>query len=273
MIKHKRLNRALNFFVSKVKTYFITGILFIVPLAVTIFVIYQLFAISDGVLGTTVSELIAGEGKRIPGIGLVLTALIFILIGMAAQNFLGGKIIRAIEAWIDKIPIIKSIYNGLKQVGEMVLGKSNFAKDFKRIVLVEYPRPGIWVLGFVTSDFVVSEKHQEKFGNMLSIFAPTAPNPTSGMLIMVKADEVYDVDISVEDAVKIIISGGLVQAESDSPAKPVESEQVLPAILSSEKSLNDSGDLSAESLVEASDKKHSEKSSFELHNSAKRPEV
>lgn len=213
-LKHRRLNRAilkgiltLKTIGSLIRTYLLTGVFMLIPAAITLYIIYFIFQFSDGILGGALAERI---GYQIPGMGLILTALICLLVGMIAQNYVGKRIIKGIDASMEKIPVVKSLYTGIKQVGNVIMQQNK--SEFKRVVLVEYPKVDSWALGFVTADFLHPVNDERVAKNLVSIFVPTTPNPTSGFMLIISKDKIVDLNIDIEIAMKIVISGGLVQA-------------------------------------------------------------
>ena len=215
-IKHIRLEREKAIFMklgSKIKAYFFTGILVTAPVAMTFYLAYKLITWID----VSVNRLIPPEFRpdnylpySIPGLGVVLLILALILIGMFAAGFLGRFFLRLGEWIVYKVPLISSIYSLLKQVFQTFLSNKNDA--FTKVVLLEYPRKGIWILGFVSSD--TQGEVKDKLGReLLNVFIPTTPNPTSGFLIFVPKEDTINVDMSVEDGIKFVISGGLVTPE------------------------------------------------------------
>lgn len=213
-LKHRRLNRAilkgiltLKTIGSLIRTYLLTGVFMLIPAAITLYIIYFIFQFSDGILGGALAERI---GYQIPGMGLILTALICLLVGMIAQNYVGKRIIKGIDASMEKIPGVKSLYTGIKQVGNVIMQQNK--SEFKRVVLLEYPKADCWALGFVTADFMYPINDERVAKNLVSIFVPTTPNPTSGFMLIISKDKIVDLNIDIEIAMKIVISGGLVQA-------------------------------------------------------------
>ncbi|MDD3377017.1 MAG: DUF502 domain-containing protein [Candidatus Riflebacteria bacterium] len=213
-LKHRRLNRAilkgiltLKTIGSLIRTYLLTGVFMLIPAAITLYIIYFIFQFSDGILGGALAERI---GYQIPGMGLILTALICLLVGMIAQNYVGKRIIKGIDASMEKIPVVKSLYTGIKQVGNVIMQQNK--SEFKRVVLLEYPKADCWALGFVTADFMYPINDERVAKNLVSIFVPTTPNPTSGFMLIISKDKIVDLNIDIEIAMKIVISGGLVQA-------------------------------------------------------------
>ncbi len=215
-IKHIRLEREKAIFMklgSKIKAYFFTGILVTAPVAMTFYLAYKLITWID----VSVNRLIPPEFRpdnylpySIPGLGVVLLILALILIGMFAAGFLGRFFLRLGEWIVYKVPLISSIYSLLKQVFQTFLSNKNDA--FTKVVLLEYPRKGIWILGFVSSD--TQGEVKDKLGReLLNVFIPTTPNPTSGFLIFVPKEDTINVNMSVEEGIKFVISGGLVTPE------------------------------------------------------------
>ena len=213
-LKHRRLNRAilkgiltLKTIGSLIRTYLLTGVFMLIPAAITLYIIYFIFQFSDGILGGALAERI---GYQIPGMGLILTALICLLVGMIAQNYVGKRIIKGIDASMEKIPVVKSLYTGIKQVGNVIMQQNK--SEFKRVVLLEYPKADCLALGFVTADFMYPINDERVAKNLVSIFVQTTPNPTSGFMLIISKDKIVDLNIDIEIAMKIVISGGLVQA-------------------------------------------------------------
>ena len=215
-IRRIRLEREKAIFMklgSKIKAYFFTGILVTAPVSMTFYLAYKLISWID----VSVNRLIPPEFRpdnylpySIPGLGLVLLIVALILIGMFAAGFL-GKFFLSLGEWIVyKMPLISSVYSLLKQVFQTFLSNKNNA--FSKVVLLEYPRKGIWILGFVSSE--TQGEVKDKLGReMLIIFIPTTPNPTSGFLIFVPKEDTVSLDMSVEEGIKFVISGGLVSPE------------------------------------------------------------
>ena len=212
-IEHERLNRTLedagqrlNNLLGQMRKYLITGVLVLVPFVVTIYIMYAFFQITDGLLGVAVSRAI---GYCVPGMGLILTALICVSVGMIAQNYFGKRLIASVDNSLEQIPGVRSLYNGIKQVADVIV--RNTRSEFKRVVMLEYPKEDSWVLGFVTGDFVLQAGSDRLDDDMISVFVPTTPNPTSGFLLIISKKKIIDTHMDIEDAMKIVISGGLVQ--------------------------------------------------------------
>jgi len=186
------------------RRYLVAGVLVLAPLVITIYILVSGFAILDRLFADAV-EFVAG--RRIPGAGAALTLVVTILTGMFAANVVGRTVIEAWDGLFERIPVVRTVYSSVKQLMQAFgpQGRSGF----QRVVLVEHPRKGVWSLGFVTNraegpiDLAVGER-------AVLVFIPTAPNPTTGFLIAVPEIEVVPVDLSVEAAFKLIVSGGIV---------------------------------------------------------------
>lgn len=200
---------------SSVRRNFITGLLVIIPFGLTLLVVYKISLWVVGIISFVPAKFIAPLAD-IPkplyqyvtfSIGFIGALIIIVAIGIIARNYLGGKFVNYGESVINKIPFARSIYSASKQIIETVLLSRGF-NGIKRVVMLEFPRKGIYSLGFVTGN-VLNRVNGEGNGKLLSIFVPNTPNPTSGFYLMLPENDVKEVSISVEDAFRIIISGGL----------------------------------------------------------------
>jgi len=191
------------------RRYLIAGLLVWLPLGVTILVIRLLVNFMDQTL-LLIPHNYRPEvvlGINIPGLGIVLSAAIVLLTGALAANLFGRQMVSAGERLMAKIPFIRTIYTGVKQITETLVSSQN--KSFREVLLIEYPRKGIWTLAFHTGSVV--EEVQERTGvEVINIFVPTTPNPTSGFFIMLPKDEVIVLSMTVDEAVKIIMSLGII---------------------------------------------------------------
>ena len=190
--------------IKSFKTIFITGLLTLLPSAITISLIFWLFNRVDSIFREPIEKLI---GFQIYGIGFIITVILILITGIFATNVLGKKIFKFFEGIMFKVPLVGMIYASIKQVFD---GFAHKQKDgFKSTVLVEYPSKGIYTLGFLTSkspSFVDETTGKACF----SVFVPTTPNPTSGMLVMMDRDDITYLDIPIEEAIKLIVSAGIV---------------------------------------------------------------
>jgi len=199
---------------KKLRRIIVAGLLVWLPLGITIFVIKILIDL----LGQTyllIPEALRPEtlfGVTIPGFGIIMAIIILFGTGLVAANYLGKTLVETWEKLLDKIPLVRSIYSPLKKFAELVL--SDQTQSFSKVLLIQYPRKGVYSLCFQTSKDV--GEIQEKSGeDVVCVFIPTTPNPTSGYIIMVPKDEVIELNMSVEDALKMIISLGVVVPSSD----------------------------------------------------------
>ncbi|HZV99234.1 MAG TPA: DUF502 domain-containing protein [Methylophilaceae bacterium] len=191
------------------KRYFITGLLVLVPLFITVWVLLTVIGLMDQSLlllpSTWRPE--AQFGRTIPGIGALLTLLIIFVTGLIATNFFGKQLITLWEALLGRVPFVKSIYNSVKQVSDTLFSDSGQA--FRKALLVQFPREGSWTIAFLTGQpggDVVNHLH----GEYVSVYVPTTPNPTGGYFLMLPKADVVELDMSVDEALKYIISMGVV---------------------------------------------------------------
>jgi len=195
------------------RRYFLTGILAILPLGITAWVLVKVFLTVDHTVRPWLTRWI---GFEIPGLGFVATILFVLLVGVFASNIIGRTVIGRMEMLFARVPLVSRIYVAVKQIGEGVIGNRNL---FERVILFEYPRRGTWAIGFVTSEHRGTLEGRTGSA-VMHVFVPTTPNPTSGFLLFVPAQDIIDLDISVEDGLKLVISGGAVTpgtAEMGSP--------------------------------------------------------
>lgn len=188
----------------ELRNIFFTGLLVLTPIVVTIYVFYQLFTKIDGLLGGKLVEL---TGKRIPGMGFVAVILLVLFAGVLARNFIGRKMLQLGERIVNRIPLINRVYSAVQQLSQAFF--SGKRAVFQKAVLVEFPKKGSYCIGFQTSETRGEIQRQTK-KELLSIFLPTTPNPTSGYLLFIPKDKVHPLQMTIEEAVKLVISGGSV---------------------------------------------------------------
>ena len=192
------------------RRYLIAGLLVWVPLGITWFVIKFMIDVMDQTLLLLPPDFRPENllGFRVPGLGVVLTIVILLVTGIVVANLVGRTLVRMGERLLARIPLVRSIYSGVKQVMETMFSDSG--KSFRNVVLIEYPRKGIWTLAFLTGEQGTRES-EDKIGRRVShIFVPTTPNPTSGFFLMVPTDDVLILEMSVDEGLKMIISAGVV---------------------------------------------------------------
>ena len=203
----------------KIKTYIFTGILVTAPVAITFYLAIELFTYID----KNVTALIPARYNPgnylpygLPGLGVLLLLLFLILVGMLTANFVGRSLMRFGRSLIDKMPIISGIYNAFRKIFETFLGSGKSAA-FRQPVLVEYPRKGMKTIAFLTGP-VYREVQDQSDEALVSIYVPTTPNPTSGFLIYIPKKDIVPLNIGVDEALKIILSMGIINPD-DKPAR------------------------------------------------------
>ena len=205
---------------SHIRRYFITGLLVWVPVVITVWVLSILVRTMDQTLLLLPPALRTESwlGVYVPGMGVILTLLVVFLTGLFAANIIGQRLVRYWERAMARIPVVNSIYNGVKQVSDTVLSPTGQA--FRTTLLVQSPSPGMWTIAFLTGT-PGGDVANHLQGEYISIYVPTTPNPTGGYFVMVPRSAVVELDMSVDEALKYIISMGVVA--------PVRRRRVAPA--------------------------------------------
>ena len=188
---------------SRIRRRFISGLLVVVPLVVTYLVLKFLFQTIDGILAPVVE---AVYGRNLPGVGLLATILLVLLAGWVTTGVAGGRIIRIWESWLIRIPLIRIVYGAAKQLLESV--SSSEGNSFKQVGLVEYPRRGIYSFCFLANRLPLDTTPEQ--ATRITAFIPSTPTPFTGFVIMVRPEEVIPLNMRVEDAIKLLVSGGIV---------------------------------------------------------------
>jgi len=204
-----------------VKKYFITGLLIWIPLSVTFAVLAWIVNTLDGWIMPWLPQYLQPQvvlGFNIPGLGVVLCAFILFATGVIGANVLGQRVVRFWEALLVRIPVVKSLYSSIKQVSDTLF--SDNGKAFRKALLVQYPREGIWTIAFLTGK-PNSDLSQQLGGDYITVYVPTTPNPTSGFFLMLPSKDVIELDMSVDEALKYIISMGVVAPPSRAPETSV----------------------------------------------------
>lgn len=197
---------------SRIRNIFLAGLVAIIPIAFTLFILTWVFKKLDK-LSPAVTDLLIllgapiPHGFKIPGIGIVATIFVIFFVGLLAKSVLGKELMALGEYFLDKIPFIRSVYNGIKQILEGIAISNKNA--FKQVVMIEYPRKGLYSLGFLTCDSKgeIQEKTEK---DIVNVFIPTTPNPTSGFLLLVPKEDIIPLSMTAEEAIKLIVSGGIV---------------------------------------------------------------
>ena len=188
---------------KKIRAHFLAGILIIVPIGLTIWILVWIFNGIDGFLQPIISTIF---GRPIAGVGFGITVVLIYIVGLIASNMLGGRLIRYGESLLARIPVARYLYSGIKQILESF--SSPHKTGFMHVVLIEFPRRGTRTIGFITN-----EEMDEYGRKLINVFIPTSPNPTSGFLQIVEEDEIIRTNIPVDDALKMVVSGGRMSPE------------------------------------------------------------
>ena len=199
----------------RIRNIFITGLLITLPIALTYFILQFLFKNLDALSPVFTKMLIdmgapIPEGYRIPALGLVITLLIVLAVGWFTTNFFGKQMINLGESLVEKIPFVRKIYKGSKQVVQSIAHADTTA--FRKVVLLEFPRRGMLAIGFVTGS-ARGEVQEYTREDVLNVFVPTMPNPTSGFLVFAPPEDLTEINMSIEDGIKYVVSGGIVDTE------------------------------------------------------------
>jgi len=236
---------------TNLRNSFLTGIVVIAPVGLTVWLIWTVVGWVDGFVWPFVPDsyqpdallnraLNGPDGPRVPwltewldgngdgwvdvnvrGLGVVIFLLFTIMVGWVAKGLIGRSMINFAESLVERTPVVRSIYSGIKQLAETIFAQSE--RSFEKACLIQYPRKGIWAIGFIstTAKGEVAEK-AEAMGDLVSVFVPTTPNPTSGFLLFFPEEDVVELDMSIEDAAKLVISAGLVYPNGQEAKQAVE---------------------------------------------------
>ena len=195
---------------ARFRRYFLAGILVTSPILITVYVTWLIITFIDSQVAGMLPESLDFTKKlphQIPGLGLIISIVVITFIGAITPGFIGRTLLKVGERILDNTPVVRSIYGAIKQIMETVM--STNSESFRDVVLVEYPRKGIWVIGFVTGE-TKGEVQTLNEEILINVFIPTTPNPTSGFLLFVPKNDLIYMKMKVEDAVKMVISGGIV---------------------------------------------------------------
>lgn len=213
-------------FTARLRTWFFTGLVVAAPIWITLYVASGFIEVVDDYVTALLPARYNPEQYlpfSIPGLGLLILAILLTLTGFLTANFIGRRALTAAERLVGRMPVIRTIYGGLKQIIETAVSQSE--RSFTQAVLVEYPRRGLWAIAFVTSDSkgevgakagaAAAQRMEENWetDELVNVFLPTTPNPTSGFLLFVPKRDVIPLNMSVEDAAKMVISAGMVTPE------------------------------------------------------------
>lgn len=188
----------------QLRNHFIAGVIILLPLAATVYILYAILATMDRVV-RPITQLIFGQ--EVYGVGVLLSMIFIISAGIIGKNVLGRKLISLSEWIMYRIPLVRQVYTTFKQIIDAVFNHSTIAA-FTEVVLIEYPRKGIYQLGFVTNR-AQGEIQARTNTEIVNVFVPTTPNPTSGMLVLVPKDDIIYLNMTIEEGIKLILSGGV----------------------------------------------------------------
>ena len=211
-------------FITGLRSSFLTGIVVIAPVALTIWLIWTIMGWIDGFVLPLVPTRFNPEqyiGINLRGIGVMIFLVFTIFVGWVAKGLIGRSLIRFAESLVERMPVVRSIYSGVKQIAETIFAQSE--RNFEKACLVQYPRKGIWAIGFISTEArgEIADK-AETMGRLMSVFLPTTPNPTSGFLLYFPEEDVIELDMNIEDAAKLVISAGLVYPNAKDPTQPAK---------------------------------------------------
>ncbi|MFC1708981.1 DUF502 domain-containing protein [Candidatus Omnitrophota bacterium] len=203
------------------RRYLIAGSIIVIPVIVTIFLFLWAFKFLDGILGKYAdSYLISHFGHTFPGSGIALAIAAIVFVGFLASHLISKSVISFFENFFLKFPVVKQIYPAVKQIVQFLF--SDKKVSFRKVVLIEYPRKGLYALGFLTNETYKIFRDKLRKKDLINVFIPSTPGPLTGFMVMVSQGEVMVVDITVEEALKMLISGGVVNPSSnDGQALPV----------------------------------------------------
>ena len=226
-IDPKILTKPQSGLIAGFRNSFLTGLVVIAPVALTIWLIWSVIGWIDGFVLPFIPNLyhpdnilntIFGQDVaiNIRGLGVVVFLLFTTFVGWIAKGFLGRSLIRVGENLVRRMPVVRSIYSGVKQIAETVFAQSD--RSFEKACLIEYPRKGIWAVGFISTEAKGEVKYKAKSNSdLMSVFVPTTPNPTSGFMLFFPRNDVIELEMSIEDAAKLVISAGLVYPPYENP--------------------------------------------------------
>lgn len=195
---------------SKIWRYFLSGVLVTAPIALTFYIVWStITAIDESVKGLIPAKYYLEQyiPVDIPGFGIVIAFIVFTLIGTFVAGFFGRLMVRAGESFVNRMPVVRSLYSAVKQIFEAVFKRDK--NSFREVVLVEYPRRGIWSLGFVTG-VTKGEVQKGTENEVVNVFIPTTPNPTSGYLLFIPRSDLQPLSMSVEEGIKMVVSAGII---------------------------------------------------------------
>jgi len=205
--------------IARLRSSFLTGLVVITPVAMTMWLLWTTMGWIDSVVLPLVPDQIQPEkyiGINLRGVGLIIFLIFTVLVGWIAKGLIGRSLISFAESFVQRMPVVRSVYSGVKQIAETVFAQSE--RSFEKACLIQYPRKGIWAIGFISTEAKGEvAREAETDDTLISVFVPTTPNPTSGFLLFFPKSDIIELDMSVEDAAKLVISAGLVYPGGNDP--------------------------------------------------------
>lgn len=209
---------------ARLRASFLTGLVVIAPVGLTIWLILSVIGWIDGFVLPLIPRTIQPEkyiGINLRGVGVIIFLIFTVVVGWIAKGLIGRSLILFGESLVNRMPVVRSIYSGIKQISETVFAQSE--RSFETACLIQYPRRGIWAIGFVSIPAKGEIKERaETGGQLIGVFVPTTPNPTSGFLLFFPEEDIIELDMTVEEAAKLVISAGLVYPNGKDPTTPPE---------------------------------------------------
>jgi uncharacterized membrane protein len=232
----KRTETAWHHFLAALRKYFLAGVVVVVPIAAAILALIWVFTTIDNILQPALSAIIRwfepGYSGRITGLGFVVTIVLILVTGVVASDYVGHRMIKYSETFLARVPIFRQIYTAIKQVVDGITGLGMNKAAFRKVVFVEFPLAGMKTIGFVTNEMA------DPAGNKLySLFIPTSPTPTTGYYMIATADKVYPTNLTVDEAMKLVISAGIIAppivevGQKEPVTRDLPGEKVHPACL------------------------------------------
>ncbi|MDZ7709754.1 MAG: DUF502 domain-containing protein [Roseovarius sp.] len=204
---------------SGLRASFLTGIVVIAPVGLTLWLIWTVAGWVDGMVLPLIPAGFQPEkyiGINLRGVGVIIFLIFTIVVGWVAKGLIGRSLILFAESLVNRMPVVRSIYSGVKQIAETVFAQSE--RSFEKACLVQYPRKDVWAIGFISTEARGEINAKAETGSdLLSVFVPTTPNPTSGFMLFFPREDVIELDMSIEDAAKLVISAGLVYPPDRAP--------------------------------------------------------
>lgn len=210
---------------ARLRAYFFAGILITAPIAITFYLAWMVITFVDAKVTPLIPDAYNPQRWGVPGVGLLIIVVLLTVIGALTAGWVGRALVRAGEVVVTRMPVIRSIYSATKQIFETVLAQKSNA--FREVVLIEYPRRGIWTLAFLAGTTSGEVQHVTQ-DDLVNVFIPTTPNPTSGFLLFLPRRDIRRLDMTVEDGIKMVVSGGIITPDWSAPETAPREEAGVP---------------------------------------------